>query len=153
MRPDTTRSQPALLEWRPRMRRPLMGLAAATAFTLGGCNLDVTNPNSPSPLGALENPRDAIIRQVVGVFATYRANRAEQIRDLGSYGRETYYMFITDGRWITGPYRDWRQNNAFTAGSPWAVPDAHYRNAYQTIKTINSTPNSPEGAPTALTSG
>src|SRR5256885_11795979 len=148
MRPDTTRSQPALLEWRPRMRRPLMGLAAATAFTLGGCNLDVTNPNSPSPLGALENPRDAIIRQVVGVFATYRANRAEQIRDLGSYGRETYYMFITDGRWITGPYRDWRQNNAFTAASPRARPVPPTPTAFPTRTTTTRPPTPPEAGTT-----
>jgi hypothetical protein len=74
------------------------------------------------------------------VFATYRDQRAVQIRALGSFGRETYYMFITDGRFITGPYRDWRQNNAFEAGSQWAGRYQNYRNAYRAIQLINTSP-------------
>jgi hypothetical protein len=121
------------------MRRTVISLMAAAAGTLGACSLDITNPNAPTQSGALTNPRDAASREIVGVFATYRDNRAEQVRDLGSYGRETYYMFITDGRWITGPLRDWRQNNAFTAGSQWAGRYQNYRNAYAAMQLINST--------------
>src|SRR6266550_5792953 len=139
MRPDTTQSQPTVPERRRTMRRALITLMAAATGTLGACNLDITNPNSPTQSGALTNPRDAATREIVGVFATYRDNRADQIRDLGSYGRETYYMFITDGRWITGPLRDWRQNNAFTAGTQWAGRYTNYRNAYAAIKLINTT--------------
>jgi len=99
------------------MRRALIALMAAAAGTIGACSLDITNPNSPTQAGALTNPRDAATREIVGVFATYRDNRADELRDFGGYGREIYYMFLTDGRQITGPYRDWRQNNAFTAGT------------------------------------
>jgi len=121
------------------MRRTLISLMAAAAGTLGACSLDITNPNSPTQSGALTNPRDAASREIVGVLANYRDNRADQIRSFGSFGRETYYMFITDGRFITGPYRDWRQNNAFEAGTQWAVRYGNYRNAYAAIKLINST--------------
>ena len=122
------------------MRRTLISLMAAVAGTLGACSLDITNPNSPTQSGALTNPRDAASREIVGVLANYRDNRADQIRSFGSFGRETYYMFITDGRFITGPYRDWKQNNAFEAGTQWAGRYGNYRNAYAAIKLVNSTP-------------
>src|SRR5207249_9261333 len=121
------------------MRRTLIGLVAAAAGTIGACSLDITNPNAPTQSGALTNPRDAASREIVGVLATYRDNRADQIRSFGSFGRETYYMFLTDGRFITGPYRDWRQNNAFDAATQWAGRYNNYRNAYAAIKLINST--------------
>ena len=122
------------------MRRTLISLMAAAAGTLGACSLDITNPNSPTQSGALTNPRDAASREIVGVLANYRDNRADQIRSFGSFGRETYYMFITDGRFITGPYRDWKQNNAVEAGTQWAGRYGNYRNAYAAIKLVNSTP-------------
>src|SRR5881396_480885 len=140
MRPNATRSQPTVAERRPTMRRTLISLMAAAAGTLGACSLDITNPNSPTQSGALTNPRDAASREVVGVFATYRDNRADQIRSFGSFGRETYYMFITDGRFITGPYRDWKQNNSFDAATQWAGRYGNYRNAYAAIKLVNTTP-------------
>src|SRR5213082_3276550 len=138
MRPNATRSQPTVAERRPTMRRTLISLMAAAAGTLGVCSLDITNPNSPTQSGALTNPRDAASREIVGVLTNYRDNRADQIRSFGSFGRETYYMFITDGRFITGPYRDWRQNNAFEAGTQWAVRYGNYRNAYAAMQLINS---------------
>src|SRR5436309_5345969 len=151
MTPDTNRIQPTVPERRPTMRRTLISLIALAAGTLGACNLDITNPNSPSQSGALASPRAAAIREVVGVFATYRDNRADQIRSFGSFGRETYYMFITDGRWITGPFRDWHQNNAFDAGTQWAGRYTNYRNAYAAIQTINAAPTSATGTATTFT--
>ena len=119
------------------MGRLLASLLAAA--TLVGCSLDLTNPNNPTLAGALTNPRAATSRMIVGVVATYRDNRAAQIRALGSFGRETYYMFITDGRFITGPYRDWKQNNSFEAGTQWGARYGNYRNAYAAMKIVNST--------------
>src|SRR5690349_3839318 len=113
MRPHTPGSQPILPERSPTMRRTLASLVAVAAVTLAGCSLDLTNPNNPTVQGALGNPRAATSQMIDGVLANYRFNRAAQIRALGSFGRETYYMFLTDGRFITGPYRDWRQNNSF----------------------------------------
>src|SRR5947207_13706994 len=133
MRRDPTRSQPTVPERRPTMRRTRFFLITAAAGTLGACNLDITNPNSPSGSSALANPRAAAAREIVGAMANYRDNRAVQIRAFGSFGRETYYMFITDGRFITGPYRDWRKNNSFEAGTQWGVRYQNYRNAYATI--------------------
>ena len=121
------------------MRRILSSLVAVGAVTVAGCNLDLTNPNTPTVDGALSNPRAATARMITGVMATYRGNKAGQIQDFGSYGREIYNMFITDGRQITGPYRDWRQNNAFTAGSQWGARYGNYRNAYAAMQIINNT--------------
>jgi len=131
------------------MRTVLTGLVAVAAVTLAGCSLDLTNPNQPTVASTLTNPRSSISRMVLGVFATYRDNRAVQIRALGSFGRETYYMFITDGRFITGPYRDWAQNNAFEAGTQWGARYQNYRNAYAAMQLINSSPTSV--SPTTLT--
>src|SRR5690349_12662406 len=140
MEPGTIRSQPTVPERRPTMRRTLFSVIAAAAGALGACSLDLTNPNAPTQSGALNDPRSAAARAIVGVMATYRDNRADQIRAFGSFGRETYYMFITDGRFITGPYRDWHKNNSFDAGSQWAGRYQNYRNAYAAIKLITSTP-------------
>jgi len=121
------------------MRRIFASLATVAAVTLAGCNLDLTNPNNPTLGGALSNPRAATSRMIVGVLSTYRANRTDQIRAFGSFGRETYYMFITDGRFITGPLKDWRQNNSFDAGTQWAGRYGNYRNAYAAMAIINAT--------------
>jgi hypothetical protein len=133
------------------MRRIIASLMAVGAVTMAGCNLELTNPNNPTPGGAAENPRVATGRMITGVMSTYRANKAGQIVDFGSYGREIYNMFITDGRQITGPYRDWRQNNAFTAGSQWGGRYGNYRNAYEALKIINNAPTTTTpGLPTAF---
>src|SRR6266480_1404932 len=145
MRLGTRPSQPTVPERRPTMRSALFILIAAVIGTLDACNLDITNPNAPTQSGALTDPRSAAIREIVGVMATYRDNRADQIRALGSFGRETYYMFLTDARFIYGPYRDWHKNNAFDAATQWAGRYGNYRNAYAAIKLVNTT--------TALTAG
>src|SRR6266705_3403826 len=147
MRPDITGFQTIVLGRSRTMRRLLASLVAAA--TLAGCSLDLTNPNNPTLAGALTNPRAATSRMIVGVVATYRDNRAAQIRALGSFGRETYYMFITDGRFITGPYRDWKQNNSFEAGTQWGARYQNYRNDYAAMQHINSSPTSV--SPTTLT--
>jgi len=121
------------------MRRIFASLATVAAVTLAGCNLDLTNPNNPTLGGALSNPRAATSRQIVGVMSQYRVNRTDMIRAFGSFGRETYYMFITDGRFITGPLRDWRQNNSFDAGTQWGGRYGNYRNAYAALALINAT--------------
>jgi len=121
------------------MRRTLASLAMVTTVALAGCDLNLTNPNNPTPGGALSNPRAATSRMIVGVVATYRDNQAVRIRAFGSFGRESYFMFITDGRFITGPYRDWQQNNAFEAGTQWGGRYGNYRNAYEAMKIIDAT--------------
>jgi hypothetical protein len=133
------------------MRGILASLVAVGTVTLAGCNLDLTNPNNPTPGGAAENPRASTARMIAGVMSTYRATKAGQIQDFASYGREIYNMFITDGRSITGPYRDWRQNNAFTAGTQWGGRYGNYRNAYEAMKIISNTPTTTTaGLPTAF---
>jgi starch-binding outer membrane protein, SusD/RagB family len=121
------------------MRRIIASLVTVAAVTAAGCNLDLTNPNNPTIGGALTNPRAATSRMIAGVMATYRGNKAGQIQDFGSFGREIYNMFVTDGRSITGPYRDWRQNTAFASGSQWAGRYGNYRNAYAAIQIVTST--------------
>jgi hypothetical protein len=133
MKPDT------VFERTSFMRRTVAGLAIAGTLALAGCNLDLVNPNNPTPAGALENPRAATSRMIVGVIATYRDEENVRIRSFGSFGRETYFMFITDGRFITGPLHDWKQNNAFEAGSQWAGRYGNYRNAYEALKIIDAT--------------
>jgi len=122
------------------MRTLSLGLATACSVALGGCSnkLDITNPNTPGLESATNDPRAAASRLIVGVLATYRGNRAGSVSSFGSYGRETYNMSIQDGRNVTGPYRDWAQLNAFTAGSEWAGRYGNYRNIYETIKILQT---------------
>src|SRR5947208_17054312 len=106
MRPDTTATEPTVLERSWTMRTVLTGLVAVAAVTLAGCSLDLTNPNQPTVASTLTNPRSSISRMVLGVFAPYRDNRALEIGALGRVCRETHYMAITCARFISGPYRD-----------------------------------------------
>src|SRR5205814_1759542 len=143
MRPD---SQPIVLERSRTMRRIFANLVAAVAVMVAGCSLDITNPNSPTPGVVKTSPRTATGQMLVGVLATYRDNRAVQIRAFGSFGRESYYMFLTDGRFITGPYKKWRQNNAFEAGTQGGGGYQNYRNAEEGVKGVNGIPaNRPAG--------
>jgi hypothetical protein len=48
-------------------------------------------------------------------------------------------MFITDGRFLTGPLRDWRQNNSFDAGTQWAGRYGNYRNAFAASEVVSTT--------------
>ncbi len=122
------------------MRRIFASLATVAAVTLAGCNLDLTNPNNPTVTGALSNPRAATSRMVGGVMSSYRDQRLNLIRDFGSFGRENYYMFITDGRFITGFFRDWRQNNSFSGGIQWGGRYGNYRNAFAALTIVEATP-------------
>src|SRR5437868_14134902 len=130
MRPDTTASEPTVPERSWTMRTVRARLVVAAAVTLGGCNLDLTNPNQPTVASTLTNPRASISRMVDGVVGNYRDNRALQIRALGSFGRETYYLFLTDRRFITRAYRDRRRNNSYEAGTQRGDQSPHYRSAY-----------------------
>src|ERR1051325_6366206 len=111
---------------KPPMRRMLTGLVAAATLTGCASKLDITNPNNPSQGTAPTNPRAP----------------PGSINSFGSYGRETYNMTPQDGRSVTGPYRDWAQNNAFTAGSEWGRY-GNYRNIYEVSKLIANTPDGP----------
>ncbi|HVH09960.1 MAG TPA: RagB/SusD family nutrient uptake outer membrane protein [Gemmatimonadales bacterium] len=133
------------------MCRRIAMLGAAAAVTLSACSLDLTNPNQPTVTSALTNPRAATSLMIAGVLATYRDLRAAQIRAFGSFGRETYFMFLTDGRFITGPYRDWALNTSFEAGTQWGgvAPTRYgnYRNARAAMQVINNAPNCPTPCP------
>jgi len=126
---------------RASMRRILTGLAAVSTVTLGGCasKLDIVNPNTTSQETAALDPRGAASRLIVGVLATHRLSVAGLFNALGSYGRETYNMTPQDGRSVTGPFRDWAQNSAFTAGTAWGGGYGNYRNIYEAEKLINAT--------------
>src|ERR1043166_712223 len=140
MTPLTTEPAMALLRRIPPMRRIILGLAAAASA--GGCvsKLEITNPNTPSQATAAQNRRDASIRMVVGVLSTYRGARGGEINAFGSYGRESYNMSPQDGRSVTGPFRDWHLNNAFTAGTEWGRY-GNYRNGYEAAKFLAATPD------------
>src|SRR5258706_12611651 len=108
-----------------------------------GQKLDLTNPEKHAQERAAATPRAPPGRLIAGVMSAYRAGKAGQIQDFGSFGREIYNMFITDGRSITGPYRDWRQNNAFAAGGQWGGRYQNYRNAYEGLQISKKTPTTP----------
>lgn len=125
------------------MRRILACLAAVAGMAGCASDLQITNPNTPSVESSSQNPRAASIRLIGGVIATYRGARAGGINAMGSYGRETYNMTPQDGRSVTGPFRDWAQNNAFTSGTYWGGPYGNYRNIYAAVSLINGTPDGP----------
>jgi hypothetical protein len=80
------------------------GLAvAAAASSLAACNHDSLlqpNYNAPTVEGLATDPAGLQLA-ATGILATERANYAGYIRDVSIFGREGYYYFPTDNRYVT----------------------------------------------------
>lgn len=66
----------------------------------GACDFNITNPNSPEPIGT--NPsRSAVAAAVTGILIAARFDLADWILDAGIIGREAYRFDGSDPRFVT----------------------------------------------------
>lgn len=101
-------------DFTPRTRRFSRGLmqltfrrAAAAAMaigTLAGCqsanDLTLPNYNSPTVEGLSKDP-GGLQLAVTGILVSERNNYNSYIRDVSIFGRESYFYFATDSRYVT----------------------------------------------------
>ena len=106
-------------------------LVAVAVLAAGACNLDITNPNSPEPIGP--NPsRSEVASAAFGILIAARSDLADWVLDAGIIGREAYRFDGSDPRFITefliGP---------LDPGSG-AFGGDHWFEEYRTIRSTNN---------------
>ena len=118
-------------------------LLTVAVLGLGACDLNITNPNSPEPIG--DNPSPSrVAAAVTGLLYAARSDQADWVLDAGIIGREAYRFDGSDPRfvteWLVGP---------LDAGSR-AFGGDHWLEEYVTIRSANNLLNV-IGTATALT--
>jgi hypothetical protein len=75
-------------------------LIAAAVLVTGACDLDITNPNSPVPIGP--NPtRAEVAAAATGILIAARSDLADWVLDAGIIGREAYRFDGSDPRFLS----------------------------------------------------
>ncbi len=78
------------------------GVAIAAALSLSACRNDLTLPNYNTPtVAGLSGDPAGLQLAATGILATERNNYIGYIRDVSILGREGYYYFQTDARYVT----------------------------------------------------
>jgi len=91
---------------------------AATAATAacGADQLTVPNTNTPTNSGITTNPRGGAQLLLNGIIASDRNILDDYILGVGNFGRESFNIFPTDGRSVTGWYQNFSDDAGFGAG-------------------------------------
>jgi hypothetical protein len=110
-------------------------LVAAAVLVSGACDLDITNPNSPEPIGP--NPsRSEVAAAATGILIAARSDLADWVLDAGIIGREAYRFDGSDPRFISeflvGPLDP---GSAAFGGDHWFE---HYRTIRSTHNLIDA---------------
>lgn len=101
------------------MKRVLNWLLVAATAATAACSSDslsVPNTNSPTDGGVATNPRDGAQFLAAGVMAADRNVYDDYILGVGNFGRESFNIFPTDGRTVTGWYQNFADNAGFGSG-------------------------------------
>ena len=130
------------------MKMLLTGLALVTALVVGACDFNITNPNSPPPIGPNATP-DQVKSAAVGTLVALRVDVPRWVLTGAILGREGYRLDTADPRFTTellqGPLDP--SNDAF-GGGQWAAEYRAIQSGYQILNVIGSaliTPGEREG--------
>src|SRR3989441_3524803 len=122
----------------PRMRKAIAALTLMSALAVGACNFDLTNPNSPPPIGPNATP-DQVKSAAVGTLVALRVDVPRWVLTGAILGREGYRLDTADPRFTTellqGPLDP--SNDAF-GGGQWAAEYRAIQSGYQILNVIGS---------------
>src|SRR5881296_3671657 len=122
----------------PRMRKAIAALTLMSALAVGACNFDLTNPNSPPPIGPNATP-DQVKSAAVGLLVALRVDVTRWVLNNGILGREGYRLDTADPRFTTellaGPLDP--SNNAF-GGGQWQPEFRTIQAGYAILNAIGS---------------
>src|SRR5213594_4174657 len=122
----------------PRMRKAIAALTLMSALAVGACNFDLTNPNSPPPIGPNATP-DQVKSAAVGLLVALRVDVTRWVLNNGILGREGYRLDTADPRFTTellaGPLDP--SNDAF-GGGQWAAEFRTIQSGYAILNVISS---------------
>jgi hypothetical protein len=111
--------------------KPITTLLVLAVLLSGACDFDISNPNSPPPIG--ENPSRAdVAAAATGILLAARQDAADWALDAGIIGREAYRFDGSDPRFISellvGP---------LDAGSG-AFGGDHWFEHFRTIRSVHN---------------
>src|SRR5213078_2826176 len=122
----------------PRMRKAIAALTLMSALAVGACNFDLTNPNSPPPIGPNATP-DQVKSAAVGLLVALRVDVNRWVLNNGILGREGYRLDVADPRFTTellaGPLDP--TNNAF-GGGQWQPEYRTIQSGYAILNVIGT---------------
>ncbi len=120
------------------MRKAIAALTLMSALAVGACNFDLTNPNSPPPIGPNATP-DQVKSAAVGLLVALRVDVTRWVLNNGILGREGYRLDTADPRFTTellaGPLDP--SNDAF-GGGQWAAEFRAIQSGYAMLNVIGS---------------
>jgi len=120
------------------MQRAFFGLALAVAVGVGACDFEITNPNSPPPIGP-NATADQVKAAAVGTLVAVRVDVTRWLLAGAILGREGYRLDTADPRFTTellhGPLDP--SNDAF-GGGQWAAEYRAIQSGYQILNVIGS---------------
>src|SRR5256886_5223957 len=122
----------------PRMRKAIAALTLMSALAVGACNFDLTDPNSPPPIGPTATA-DQVKSAAVGLLVALRVDVTRWVLNNGILGREAYRLDTADPRFTTellaGPLDP--SNDAF-GGGQWATEYRAIQSGYTILNVIGS---------------
>jgi hypothetical protein len=119
------------------------GVAIAAALTLTACRNDLTLPNYNTPtVGGLSGDAAGLQLAATGILVSERNQYDNYITDVTIFGREGYYYFQTDARYVTdylvgagtGANRA-LSSTGFAAGN-WFAYFRNERNAFNLVNAV-----------------
>ena len=125
------------------MKYVLKGLALTVALVgAAACSadrLEIPNYNTPTVEGVATDPQGVQIG-VTGMLERERAITVDRTRPSGIFGRELYYYFSTDARWVSNPLIGIGtpaklDQGGFVGAQNWFEPYRQARNAKNLIAT------------------
>lgn len=117
-------------------------MVVAAAASLAACQNDLTLPNynSPTVEGLAKDPAGLQLA-ATGVLVTERNNYGSYVRDITILGREGYYYYATDGRFVT----DYLIGNGGVLSSTGFASGnwfGYFRNMRNAVNLVNATQGS-----------
>jgi len=118
--------------------KAIVALTLVGALVVGACNFNLTDPNSPPPIGPNATP-DQVKSAAVGLLVALRVDVNRWVLNNGILGREGYRLDTADPRFTTellaGPLDP--SNDAF-GGGQWAAEFRAIQSGYAILNVIGS---------------
>jgi starch-binding outer membrane protein, SusD/RagB family len=120
------------------MRKTIVALTLVAALAVNACEFNLTDPNSPPPIGPNATP-DQVKSAAVGLLVALRVDVTRWVLNNGILGREGYRLDTADPRFTTellaGPLDP--SNDAF-GGGQWATEFRAIQSGYAILNVIGS---------------
>ena len=117
---------------------PIVALIVVGTLAVGACNFDVTNPNSPPPIGPNATPAQ-VTAASIGLLAGLRVDQSNWVQKVSILAREGYRLDAADPRFTTELLAGELDptNNAF-GGGQWQPEYRTIQSGYAILNVIGT---------------